>query len=49
VHFAELDAALREVPDLVRPGDVVLVKGSRRAGLERLVERLVEVHREDAA
>jgi UDP-N-acetylmuramoyl-tripeptide--D-alanyl-D-alanine ligase len=49
VHFAGIEGALAEVPHLVRAGDVVLVKGSRRAGLERLVERLVELHREDAA
>jgi len=42
VHFADTDAALAEVPALLAPGDVVLVKASRRIGLERLVRRLVE-------
>jgi UDP-N-acetylmuramoyl-tripeptide--D-alanyl-D-alanine ligase len=40
VHLPTVEHALRAVPSLVRAGDVVLVKGSRRAGLERLVEQL---------
>ena len=35
-------SALAPVAELVRPRDVVLVKGSRRVGLERLVARLLE-------
>ena len=47
IHFRRIEDALEDVPGLVLAGDVVLVKGSREAGLERLVERLIEVHRED--
>ncbi|MBN1611749.1 MAG: UDP-N-acetylmuramoyl-tripeptide--D-alanyl-D-alanine ligase [Polyangiaceae bacterium] len=35
-------AAAEAVLELVRPGDVVLVKGSRGVGLERVVERLAQ-------
>ncbi len=35
------EAAARLVSGLIRPGDVVLVKGSRSAGLEVVAERLV--------
>jgi UDP-N-acetylmuramoyl-tripeptide--D-alanyl-D-alanine ligase len=40
VHFANLDEALVEIPGQLRDGDLVLVKGSRAMGLERLVTRL---------
>jgi UDP-N-acetylmuramyl pentapeptide synthase len=33
-------AAARTLPSLLRPGDTVLLKGSRSAGLERLAEIL---------
>jgi UDP-N-acetylmuramoyl-tripeptide--D-alanyl-D-alanine ligase len=36
--FPDLTAAARALPSLVRPADVILLKGSRSAGLERLVE-----------
>ena len=49
VHVAGTDEAVGRVPALVRDGDVVLVKGSRRTGLDRLVTRLIEFVREDAA
>ena len=42
VHIASLELALKTIPGLMAKGDVVLVKGSRAAGLERLVNRLVE-------
>jgi UDP-N-acetylmuramoyl-tripeptide--D-alanyl-D-alanine ligase len=35
--------ALRELDDLVRPGDAVLVKGSRAMGLEAVAEALATV------
>jgi UDP-N-acetylmuramoyl-tripeptide--D-alanyl-D-alanine ligase len=42
VHrVADLDAALRLLRDLVRAGDRVLCKASRRIALDRLVDRLV--------
>lgn len=40
-HFADADAAAAAVPELVRPGDAVLVKASRGVRLEKLVEALV--------
>ena len=43
VHFATLDDALPAVPGLLGDGDVVLVKGSRASGLDRLVARITEL------
>lgn len=42
--FAYRDSAqcARELPNMLRDGDTVLVKGSRRVGLERVVKTLVE-------
>jgi len=42
VHVADTDEALERVPCLVATGDVILVKGSRRTGLDRLVKGLME-------
>ena len=42
VFVPDADAALALLRDEVRPGDVVLVKASRRAGLERVAEGLLE-------
>lgn len=36
VHFATVAEALEEVPGLIAPGDVVLLKGSRSMRLERI-------------
>lgn len=44
VHLGTPERALEEIAGLVRAGDVVLIKGSRRMGLERLVERIVREH-----
>ncbi|MCB9914248.1 MAG: UDP-N-acetylmuramoyl-tripeptide--D-alanyl-D-alanine ligase [Planctomycetes bacterium] len=40
VHWTGVEDARRELPALLRDGDLVLVKGSRRVGLERLVADL---------
>lgn len=45
IDLPSVQSAARRVPDLVRPGDVVLVKGSRALAMERIVEALVEAHR----
>jgi UDP-N-acetylmuramoyl-tripeptide--D-alanyl-D-alanine ligase len=44
-HVPDIDAALRLLHTELRPGDVVLVKASRAAGLERLA---LELSGEDA-
>jgi UDP-N-acetylmuramoyl-tripeptide--D-alanyl-D-alanine ligase len=40
-HFASAREAAGAVPGLLRPGDAVLVKGSRVVGLEAVVEGIV--------
>ena len=40
IHLSSTEEAIAAVDDLVQDGDVVLVKGSRRMRLERLVEHL---------
>jgi UDP-N-acetylmuramoyl-tripeptide--D-alanyl-D-alanine ligase len=40
VWFADAEAAAAGVPALIRPGDAVLVKASRSAGLEAVLEAL---------
>jgi len=42
VHFATTEEAVRGTADLVREGDVVLVKGSRGMALERVVRAVTE-------
>jgi UDP-N-acetylmuramoyl-tripeptide--D-alanyl-D-alanine ligase len=42
VHVDDADAAIALLRDEVRPGDVVLVKASRSAGLERVAAALLE-------
>jgi UDP-N-acetylmuramoyl-tripeptide--D-alanyl-D-alanine ligase len=43
VWVATADDAVERVHELVRPGDVVLVKGSRSVGLERVADALAGV------
>lgn len=45
IHLPSVDAAAERVRGLVRPGDVVLVKGSRALEMERIVDALVEARR----
>lgn len=40
VHVESADEAAERLSDLLRPGDLVLLKGSRAVGLERVLERL---------
>jgi len=49
VRFESVDDAVLKLPTLAREGDVVLVKGSRRSGLDRVVQALAASVREDAA
>ena len=39
-HFTELDELLNAFRNELKPGDVVLVKGSRSARMERFVENI---------
>ncbi len=48
-HFATVESAERELPKLLKSGDVALIKGSRRMSLERLTRRLEELHPTRAA
>ncbi len=41
VNYLSLEEAFAGLPEVLHPGDLVLVKGSRAVGLERLVELLV--------
>lgn len=42
VAFRDVEAAQQEVPAMIEAGDVVLVKASRSAGLDRVAEVLIE-------
>lgn len=42
IHVDDVDAAVALLREQLRPGDVVLVKGSRSAGLERVADALLE-------
>jgi len=43
LHFPEVEDGLEVIPGLLRDGDVVLIKGSRSTGLDRLVNRIMEL------
>jgi UDP-N-acetylmuramoyl-tripeptide--D-alanyl-D-alanine ligase len=40
----DVDAAASRLEELLRPGDVVLVKGSRAAGMERVASAVINKH-----
>ncbi len=40
LHFSEIEDALKALREFAHPGDIVLVKGSRSARMERIVEGL---------
>lgn len=42
IHLERAEEAAERVPDLIRPGDAVLVKASRALRLERVVDALLE-------
>lgn len=44
VSYADTAEACADLPERLKPGDVILVKGSRAVGLERLTERIRELH-----
>ena len=41
-HYSDAEQAGADLPGRLRPGDTVLVKGSRLVGLERLVRAIRE-------
>lgn len=43
--FPSVEAVAEKLPELLEPGDVVLIKGSRAMRLERLVDAMVQVGR----
>ena len=49
VHVGTTEEAIDRIDRLVRPGDVVLVKGSRRTGLERVVAHLSQRRTQNVA
>lgn len=46
LSLADADEACRRVPDLIEPGDLVLVKGSRGMRTDRVVDKILEVYKE---
>jgi UDP-N-acetylmuramoyl-tripeptide--D-alanyl-D-alanine ligase len=46
LSLADADEACRRVPDLIEPGDLVLVKGSRGMRTDRVADKILEVYKE---
>lgn len=42
-HYSDIDALLKQLVSEMQPTSVVLVKGSRSAGMERVVKRIIEI------
>ena len=42
-HFADVESGIREIPGLIRPGDVILVKASRSCRFERFVDAICRI------
>jgi UDP-N-acetylmuramoyl-tripeptide--D-alanyl-D-alanine ligase len=42
-HFETAEDAARALTEIMRPGDMVLLKGSRSAGMEKVLERIFSV------
>lgn len=49
LHFETAEDVIAASDELLQPDDVVLVKGSRRVGLERLVRHLTDQHKTGGA
>ncbi len=49
VHYPDTERARQDLPRRLEPGDTVLLKGSRRIGLEQLARAIRDYHGEPAA
>jgi len=47
-YYPDTQQACADLPERLRPGDTVLIKGSRRIGLERLVKAIQDQHGAEA-
>ncbi|MHB8053959.1 MAG: UDP-N-acetylmuramoyl-tripeptide--D-alanyl-D-alanine ligase [Candidatus Aminicenantales bacterium] len=46
-EYASGEDAVEKIPEILRPGDLILVKGSRGVRMERIVERLTSAFKEN--